>query len=111
VQFGSMKSPHSIPSVVLAVLCIASAIGDSLKLQSVLRAAKTVRCPHNLGTILGLIVGFSFDEIAPAVGLSIYLVLAIGVHLRVKDHLKPCLPSSCSQSAPQLLQLPSESVS
>jgi len=99
-----MNSAHSILSVVLAVLCTASAIGDFLKLPSVMRAAETVRCPPNLCTVLGLlktlavvglIVGFAIDaiRIAAAVGLSIYFVLAVGAHLRVKDHLRGTLPA------------------
>ena len=99
-----MNSAHSILSIVLAVLCTASAIGDFLKLPSVMKAAETVGCPPNLCNILGLIkmlaavgliVGFAIKEIgiAAAVGLSIYFVLAVGAHLRVKDHFKGILPA------------------
>ena len=99
-----MNSAHSILSVVLAVLCTASAIGDSLKLPSVMKAAEAVGCPPKLCNILGLIkmlaavgviVGLAIDEIgiAAAVGLSIYFVLAVGAHLRVKDNLKGTLPA------------------
>ena len=104
LEFGFMNSIHSILSVVLAVLCTASAVGDFLKLPSVMKAAETVGCPPNLCNILGLIkmlagvgliVGFAIKEIgiAAAVGLSIYFVLAVGAHLRVKDHLKGTLPA------------------
>ena len=100
-----MNSAHSILSVVLAVLCTASAIGDFLKLPSVMKAAEAVGCPppklcNILGLIkmlaaVGLIVGLAIDEIgiAAAVGLSIYFVLAVGAHLRVKDNLKGTLPA------------------
>ena len=99
-----MNSAHSILSVVLAVLCTASAIGDFLKLPSVMKAAEAVGCPPKLCNILGLIkmlaavgliVGLAIDEIgiAAAVGLSIYFVLAVGAHLRVKDKLKGTLPA------------------
>ena len=68
-----------------------------------MRAAETVGCPPNLCNILGLIkmsaavgliVGFAIEEIgiAAAVGLSIYFVLAVGAHLRVRDQLKGTLP-------------------
>jgi hypothetical protein len=70
-------------------------MGDFLKLPSVMRAAETVHCPPNLCTVLGLIkiaaatgliVGLTVDKIgiAAAVGLSIYFVLAVGAHIRVK---------------------------
>ncbi|MFM7093897.1 MAG: DoxX family protein [Actinomycetota bacterium] len=91
-------------SVVLAVLCTASAIGDFFKLPSVMRAAETVHCPTDLCTVLGLIkiaaatgliVGLTVDKIgtASAVGLSIYFVLAVGAHIRVRDRLKGILPA------------------
>ena len=99
-----MNSTHLILSIVLAVLCTASAIGDFLKLPSVMSAAETVGCPPKLCNILGLIkmlaavgliVGFAIKVIgiAAAVGLSIYFVLAVGAHLRVKDHFKGILPA------------------
>jgi hypothetical protein len=99
-----MNSAHSILNIFLAVLCTASAIGDFLKLPSVMRAAETVGCPPSLCNILGLIkmlaavgliVGFAVKEIgiAAAVGLSIYFVLAVGAHLRVRDQLKGILPA------------------
>jgi hypothetical protein len=89
-----MNSVHSILSIVLAVLCTASAIGDFLKLPSVMRAAETVGLIKMLAAV-GLIVGFAIKVIgiAAAVGLSIYFVLAVGAHLRVKDHFKGILPA------------------
>ena len=95
---------NSFLSVVLAVLYTASAMGDFLKLPSVMKAAETVHCPPNLCTVLGLIkiaaatgliVGLTVDKVgtAAAVGLSIYFVLAVGAHIRVKDHLKGILPA------------------
>ncbi len=91
-------------SVVLAVLCTASAMGDFLKLPSVMRAAETVHCPPNLCTVLGLIkiaaaagliVGLVDDQtgIAAAGGLTIYFVLAVGAHIRVRDRLAGMLPA------------------
>ncbi len=79
-------------------------MGDFLKLPSVMRAAEIVHCPPNLCTVLGLIkiaaaagliVGLTVDKIgiAAAVGLSIYFVLAVGAHIRVKDRLKGTLPA------------------
>ena len=79
-------------------------MGDFLKLPSVMRAAETVHCPPNLCTVLGLIkiaaatgliVGLTVDKIgtAAAVGLSIYFVLAVGAHVRVRDRLKGILPA------------------
>ncbi|CAB4654103.1 unannotated protein [freshwater metagenome] len=99
-----MDSANSFLSVVLAVLCTASAMGDFLKLPSVMRAAETVHCPPNLCTVLGLIkiaaaagliVGLTVDKIgiAAALGLSIYFALAVGAHIRVKDRLKGTLPA------------------
>ncbi|MFM8997753.1 MAG: DoxX family protein [Candidatus Limnocylindrus sp.] len=43
----------------------------------------------------GLIVGLTVDKIgtAAAVGLSIYFVLAVGAHIRVRDRLKGILPA------------------
>jgi hypothetical protein len=42
-----------------------------------------------------LIVGLTVVKIgtAAAVGLSIYFVLAVGAHIRVKDRLKGILPA------------------
>ncbi|MFM8452321.1 MAG: DoxX family protein, partial [Acidimicrobiaceae bacterium] len=99
-----VDSAHSVLAIVLAVLCAASALGDFLKFPSVMRAAETVGCPPSLCTVLGLIkvaasvgliVGLDGNVVgtAAAAGLSIYFVLAVGAHVRVRDRLSGTVPA------------------
>jgi len=98
-----VDSAHSVLAIVLAVLCAASAIGDFLKFPSVMRAAETVGCPPSLCTVLGLIkvaasvgliVGLDGNVVGTAAaGLSIYFILAVGAHVRVRDRLSGTVPA------------------
>lgn len=99
-----MDAAHSVLSVVLAVLCAASAIGDFRALPRIVESLETVHCPPRLLPVLGLvklaaaiglIVGLTVDGLGTitALCLSVYFLLAVGAHVRVRDRLSGTAPA------------------
>lgn len=100
-----MGATNTILSIILAALCAASAVGDFRAVPRVVESLEAVRCPPRLmpflGAIksaaaIGLIVGLAVDWLGTvtALCLSIYFLLAVLAHVRVKDRLAGTAPAA-----------------
>lgn len=99
-----MDTTNVILSIVLAVLCLTSALADFRLVPQVVQAVERLGFPTRivpaLGlakamAALGLLVGLGIDSLGTftALCLSLYFVIAVGAHLRVKDAATETLPA------------------
>jgi uncharacterized membrane protein YphA (DoxX/SURF4 family) len=100
----SIDVANSVLSLVLAVLCTASAIADFRALPRIVQALETVRCPPRLLPVLGLVkiaaavglvIGLAAEGLSTitALCLTVYFLLAVGAHFRVKDDAEATGPA------------------
>lgn len=99
-----MDTTNVILSIVLAVLCLTSALADFRLVPQVVHAVERLGFPTRivpaLGlakamAALGLLVGLGIESLGTftALCLSLYFVIAVGAHLRVKDAASETLPA------------------
>lgn len=99
-----MSVANVILSIVLALLCLTSALADFRLVPQVVQAVERLGFPTRivpaLGfakamAALGLLFGLAIESLGTftAVCLSLYFVVAVGAHLRVKDSPSETLPA------------------
>jgi hypothetical protein len=95
---------NTVLSVVLAFLCATSALADFRAIPQILQTMERLRMPVRIVPALGvaksaaasgLLIGLGIDRLGAftALCLSIYFVLAVGAHIRVKDAVTETLPA------------------
>ncbi|MEN9803232.1 MAG: hypothetical protein RIS41_79 [Actinomycetota bacterium] len=99
-----MNTANVVLSVVLAVLCLTSALADFRLVPQVVQAVERLGFPTRIVPALGLAkavaavglsIGLGLDRLGTftALCLSLYFVVAVGAHLRVKDAASETLPA------------------
>ncbi len=99
-----MDLTSHILSILLAIICFASAYADFTLKPQVVESLTHLKVPirimpalgiAKIAGALGLLIGFSNDglRVYAALCLSIYFLLAIWFHLRVRDTLKGTAPA------------------
>jgi hypothetical protein len=99
-----MNTANVVLSIVLAVLCLTSAIADFRLVPQVVQAVERLGFPTRIVPALGLakavaaiglLIGLGLDLLGTftALCLSLYFVVAVGAHLRVKDAVSETLPA------------------
>ena len=85
-----------VSSVLLALVCVASAVADFKLLPRIVESMQRLRVPTRVipalgiakvAGALGLLIGFSNDSLGTyaALCLSVYFFLATALHLRARD--------------------------
>jgi len=99
-----MDLSSHILSILLAAICLASAYADFTLKPQVVESLTHLKVPlrimpalglAKIAGALGLLIGFSNEglRVYAALCLSIYFLLAIWFHLRVRDTLKGTAPA------------------
>jgi hypothetical protein len=99
-----MNTVHVVLSIVLALMCLTSALADFRGIPQILQTMERLRMPIRIVPALGvakaaaaggLILGLAVDRLGTftALCLTAYFVLAVGAHLRVKDALTETIPA------------------
>lgn len=99
-----MNTANVVLSIVLAVLCLTSALADFRLVPQVVQAVERLGFPTRIVPALGLakavaavglLIGLGLDRLGSftALCLSLYFVVAVGAHLRVKDAASETLPA------------------
>ena len=99
-----MYLTSNVLSILLAMICFASAYADFTLKPQVVESLTHLKVPlrimpalgiAKIAGALGLLIGFSNDglRVYAALCLSIYFLLAIWFHLRVRDTLKGTAPA------------------
>lgn len=99
-----MSTANTVLGVVLAVLCLISAIADFRLVPQVVQAVERLRLPTRIIPTLGiaktaagvgLLLGLVIDRLGTFVALclSAYFVIAVGAHVRVRDAIVETLPA------------------
>ena len=99
-----MNTANVVLSIVLAVLCLTSALADFRLVPQVVQAVERLGFPTRIVPALGLakavaavglLIGLGLDRLGTftALCLSLYFVVAVGAHLRVKDAASETLPA------------------
>lgn len=105
ITIDVMSLASNILSVVLALICVASAVADLMMMPQIVESMKTLRVPiriipalgvAKLAGAAGLMIGFSNDNlrIYAAFCLTVYFVLATWSHLRVRDTAANTVPAA-----------------
>ena len=104
IIFERMSLASHILSVVLALVCVASAYADLMMMPQIVESMKTLKMPiriipalgvAKLAGAAGLIIGFSNENlrIYAAFCLAVYFVLATWCHVRVRDTTANTIPA------------------
>lgn len=99
-----MDLANVVLSVVLAVLCISSAIADFRLVPQIVQAVERLGFPTRIVPALGLtkaaagiglLIGLGIERLGTFVALclGLYFVIAVGAHVRVKDAASETLPA------------------
>lgn len=99
-----MSLASHILSVVLALVCVASAYADLMMMPQIVESMKTLKMPiriipalgvAKLAGAAGLLIGFSNKNlrIYAAFCLAVYFVLATWCHVRVRDTTANTIPA------------------
>jgi hypothetical protein len=99
-----MNTANVVLSIVLAVLCLTSSLADFRLVPQVVQAVERLGFPTRIVPALGLakavaavglLIGLGLDRLGTftALCLSLYFVVAVGAHLRVKDAASETLPA------------------
>lgn len=99
-----MDVVNTVLSIVLAFLCATSALADFRGVPQILQTMERLRMSVRIVPALGvaklaaaggLLIGLGIDRLGTftALCLSIYFVLAVGAHLRVKDANTETIPA------------------
>ena len=100
-----MDLAHGILAVLLASVCIASAVADFKLLPRIVESMEKLRMPTRLipalgvakiAGAIGLLAGLSNGALGTyaAVCLSVYFLLATGLHLRARDTVANTTPAA-----------------
>lgn len=100
-----MQSVHVASAIVLAVVCVGSAVADFTSLPRIVESMERLRMPVRLIPALGvakiagavgLVAGFGNDALGAyaAACLSVYFLLAVGLHLRARDTAANTAPAT-----------------
>ena len=104
IIFERMSLASHILSVVLALVCVASAYADLMMMPQIVESMKTLKMPiriipalgvAKLAGAAGLMIGFSNENlrIYAAFCLAVYFVLATWCHVRVRDTTANTIPA------------------
>ena len=104
IIFERMSLASHILSVVLALVCVASAYADLMMMPQIVESMKTLKMPiriipalgfAKLAGAAGLLIGFSNENlrIYAAFCLAVYFVLATWCHVRVRDTTANTIPA------------------
>ena len=104
INFERMSLASNVLSVLLALVCVASAYADLTMMQQIVESMKTLKMPiriipalgvAKLAGAAGLMIGFSNDNlrIYAAFCLAVYFVLATWCHVRVHDTTANTIPA------------------
>ncbi len=99
-----MDVVNTVLSILLAFFCATSALADFRGVPQILQTMERLRMPVRLVPALGvaklaasggLLVGLGIERLGTftALCLSIYFVLAVGAHLRVRDAVTETIPA------------------
>ena len=99
-----MDVANTVLSIVLAFFCATSALADFRGVPQILQTMERLRMPVRVVPALGvakaaaaggLLIGLGIDRLGTftALCLSIYFVLAVGAHLRVRDAVVETIPA------------------
>lgn len=99
-----MSLASNILSVLLALVCGASAYGDFTMMPKIVESMNSLKMPVRIipalgvaktAGALGLLIGFNNDNlrIYAAFSLTVYFVLATWCHVRVRDTLANTAPA------------------
>jgi hypothetical protein len=99
-----VNTANVVLSIVLAVLCLTSALADFRLVPQVVQAVERLGFPTRIVPALGLakavaavglLIGLGLDRLGTftALCLSLYFVVAVGAHLRVRDAASETLPA------------------
>lgn len=99
-----MNVVNTVLSILLAFFCATSALADFRGVPQILQTMERLRMPVRIVPALGvaklaaaggLLIGLGIDRLGTftALCLSIYFVLAVGAHLRVKDAVTETIPA------------------
>lgn len=100
-----MEAVNVILSIVLAVLCLTSAIADFRLIPQILQTMERLRLPTRIVPALGvaklaaaggLLIGLGIDRLGTFTALCLvaYFFLAVGAHLRVRDAITETVPAT-----------------
>lgn len=99
-----MNIVANVLAVLLIMVCVASAIGDFRKPESLLATMARLKVPLDSLTTLGVIkilaagglaVGFAVPRLGQVTGVALgaYFAVAVSTHVRVKDGVRNTAPS------------------
>lgn len=99
-----MTVANTVLAIGLAFLCATSSLADFRGVPQILQTMERLRMPIRIVPALGvaklaaaggLLIGLGIDRLGTftALCLSIYFVLAVGAHLRVKDAVTETIPA------------------
>lgn len=99
-----MNVANTVLAIGLAFLCATSALADFRGVPQILQTMERLQMPVRIVPALGvaklaaaggLLIGLGIDRLGTftALCLSIYFVLAVGAHLRVKDAVTETIPA------------------
>lgn len=100
-----METANVVLSVVLAVLCLTSAVADFRLIPQIIHTMERLRMPTRIVPALGvaklaaaggLFLGLGIDRLGTftALCLVVYFFLAVGAHLRVRDAIIETVPAA-----------------
>lgn len=100
-----MEVVNVVLSILLALVCVASAVADFKLLPRIVESMQRLRMPTRVipalgiakvAGALGLLVGFSNDALGSyaALCLSLYFFLATALHLRARDTAANTAPAT-----------------
>ena len=105
VRFLCVNVANVVLSILLAAVCLASAVADFKLLPQIVESMQRLRMPTRIipalgitkvAGALGLLVGLSNDALGTyaAVCLTVYFFLATILHLRVRDTAANTAPAA-----------------
>jgi uncharacterized membrane protein YphA (DoxX/SURF4 family) len=105
VRFICVEITNVVLSILLASVCLASAVADFKLLPRIVESMQRLRMPTRIipalgiakiAGALGLVIGFSNDALGSyaAFCLSVYFLLATVLHLRARDAAANTAPAA-----------------
>lgn len=100
-----MEVMNVVLSILLALVCVASAVGDFKLLPQIVESMERLRMPTRIipalgiakvAGALGLLFGLSNEALGAyaALCLTVYFLLATALHMRARDTLANTLPAA-----------------
>lgn len=100
-----MDTTSTVLSIVLAVICLASAGADFARVPRVVQSLEHLEVPTRLMPVLGaikvvgalgLLIGLGADGLGSlaAFGFVVYFLLATGAHVRARDSVANLAPAA-----------------